>query len=68
MTVNDLREALRDLPGDAKVCIVPPTNDDEWEATVASTPKYGRSVLICANNTEISAGEEVLHDDNEEAR
>ena len=65
MKVRELIEALKRIPGDYGVDIV--GGGDSWEATCVTTGgKLYRCVYICASNLEISSGERVLHDDEEE--
>lgn len=61
MTVDELRKALVSVPGHLKVEMTVP--GDEFPVTCLTRD---RSYLrFCKDNTEISVGETVLHDDKE---
>jgi hypothetical protein len=56
--VRDLRNALARLNGDLRVWLTLP--DDEWGITCITQDRS--SVHLCKDNTEISVGETVLLD------
>ncbi len=60
MTVDQLRRAIANLPGNSIVAIA--TDDNEWPATAVTIDK-SRAVRII-NGTEISVGEKILWDDD----
>ncbi len=66
MTVNDLLNALKGVPGYYDVRLIPPDNNDEYHATYVAQMKSPKAVLICANHDEKTSTEIVLHDDNPE--